>query len=124
MKLAVVGSRSITNKEWVFKQVYNHSLPYNDNPILISGGAEGVDSLVKDYAKENSWDFIMFQPYFLLDKQATFSNRHFFTRNRQIVFNADEVLVLWDGISKGTDYTRRYAEKMGKPVTVVTYQAS
>jgi len=80
-----------------------------------------VDSLSKDWARVNIYDFIMFQPYFLLDKQAAFSNRHFFTRNRQIVFNADEVLVLWDGVSKGTDYTRAYATKMGKPVTVVEY---
>lgn len=131
MKLAVVGSRSITDKEWVFEQI--NSYLFNRyttmareggklHTTFISGGAEGVDSLVKEYAKKQGDDFIMFQPYFLLDKLATFSNRHFFTRNRQIVFNADEVLVLWDGVSKGSDYTRKYAERMGKVVTVIKYE--
>lgn len=123
MRLAVVGSRSITDKEWVFKQIGKYILERPPKTLtIVSGGAEGIDSLAKDYAHHNYIDFIMFQPYFLLDKQAEFSNRHFFTRNRQIVFNSDEVLVLWDGKSKGTDYTRSYAEKMGKPVTVIEYQ--
>ena len=32
---------------------------------------------------------------------------------------ADSVLVIWDGVSKGTDYTIKYAKKSGKPITVV-----
>jgi predicted Rossmann fold nucleotide-binding protein DprA/Smf involved in DNA uptake len=123
MKLAVIGSRSITDKDWVFKQIHHRMIGcYDDNYTIISGGAEGVDSLVRDFCKTNGLDFIMFQPYFLLDKQAEFSSRHFFTRNRQIVFNADEVLVLWDGVSRGTKYTADYAKKTGKPVTVIEYK--
>jgi predicted Rossmann fold nucleotide-binding protein DprA/Smf involved in DNA uptake len=122
MKLAVIGSRSITDKEWVFRQIMEYINSTSKPVTIISGGAEGVDSLAKDYAKWEGRDFIMFQPYFLLDKQVEFSNRHFFTRNRQIVFNADEVLVLWDGVSRGTKYTADYAKKTGKPVTVIEYK--
>ena len=32
---------------------------------------------------------------------------------------ADEVLIIWDGISKGTAYTLNYAKKAGKTVHVV-----
>ena len=40
-------------------------------------------------------------------------------RNEQMVDLADEVLVIWDGKSKGTAHTIRYAEKQEKRVRVV-----
>ena len=33
---------------------------------------------------------------------------------------ADEVLVIWDGVSRGSKHTADYARKRGKPLTVVT----
>ncbi len=32
---------------------------------------------------------------------------------------ADAVLVVWDGYSKGTEYTVKYAKKVNKPITVI-----
>ena len=32
---------------------------------------------------------------------------------------ADAVLVVWDGRSKGTQYTVKYAEKVKKPLTLI-----
>jgi uncharacterized phage-like protein YoqJ len=40
-------------------------------------------------------------------------------RNEQMVDIADALLVIWDGWSKGTQHTLKYAEKMKKQVTLV-----
>jgi uncharacterized phage-like protein YoqJ len=40
-------------------------------------------------------------------------------RNEQMVDIADALLVIWDGRSKGTQHTLKYAEKMKKQVTLV-----
>ena len=40
-------------------------------------------------------------------------------RNEQMVDLADSVLVIWDGRSKGTEYTIKYSKRVGKPLTVI-----
>ena len=41
-------------------------------------------------------------------------------RNKLIVDNCDCVLAFWDGTSRGTKYTLDYAEKLGKPIKIVS----
>lgn len=36
----------------------------------------------------------------------------------------DSVLVFWDGVSKGTKHTIDYANKIGKPVEIITVSES
>lgn len=121
MKICIIGSRSITDKEKVYleinKFIKNHSS--SNYTCLISGGAKGVDSAVKCYAREHGYDFVEFIPYHLLDKKVDFKPFYFFARNKQMIDNADKVLALWDGESKGTSYTIEYAKKKGIPVCVV-----
>ncbi len=40
-------------------------------------------------------------------------------RNETMVDIADEVLIIWDGVSKGTNYTANYAKKKNKNVKIV-----
>ncbi len=40
-------------------------------------------------------------------------------RNEEMVDIADAVLVIWDGISRGSAYTLRYAQKKGKPLQII-----
>src|SRR3546814_10343631 len=57
---------------------------------LVSGGSEGVNSFVHEWAKENDYDSYMFKPHFMLDSKAEYSPRDFFTRYRQIIDNRSE----------------------------------
>ena len=41
-------------------------------------------------------------------------------RNEEAVMLAERVVVIWDGRSRGTLYTLRFAEKMKKPALLVT----
>ena len=107
MKLLIVGSRSI--KEFDLS-------PYVSREVdtIISGGAGGVDSLAEKYADSHRLSkYIMRPNYALYGRAAPLK------RNEKMVDIADEVLVIWDGSSRGTKYTVDYAEKVKKRLVVV-----
>ena len=107
MKLLVVGSRSITNFDLS---------PYITAEVetIISGGAGGVDTLAEQYADGHRLSkYIMRPRYDLYGRGAPLK------RNEQMVDLADAVLIIWDGQSKGTNYTLKYAQKKNKKVLLV-----
>lgn len=126
MKLSITGSRSITDKTWVFNQIDNAIAEINKkkktpvNIVILSGGAKGVDTLAREYAEEKGLDFVLFKPYHMVDNKVPFETKYFFARNRQLADNADVCLVLYDGVSHGTKHFIDHAAKKGKPVGVVT----
>ena len=107
MKLLIVGSRSITNFDLS---------PYITENVdtVISGGAGGVDSLAEQYA-----DLHHLSKYILRPRYDLYGRAAPLKRNEQMVDIADALLVIWDGRSKGTQYTLKYAKKMKKQVTLV-----
>ena len=107
MTLLIVGSRSITDFDLS---------PYVDESVdcIISGGAKGVDSLAETYANQHGLTKTIIRPqYDHYGKAAPLK------RNEQMVDMADKILVIWDGISKGTAYTVKYAQKKEKSIKVV-----
>lgn len=107
MTLLIVGSRSITDFDLS---------PYVDESVdcIISGGAKGVDSLAETYANQHGLAKIIVLPQY--DRYGRAAP---LKRNEQMVELADEILVIWDGLSKGTAYTVQYAQKQGKHMTVI-----
>jgi len=107
MKLLVVGSRSI--KEFDLS-------PYipSDVDTVISGGADGMDRLAEQYA-----DLHRLSKYVLRPQYKLYGRAAPLKRNEQMVDMADTVLVIWNGHSKGTQYTLRYAKTRNKPLTLV-----
>jgi predicted Rossmann fold nucleotide-binding protein DprA/Smf involved in DNA uptake len=107
MKLLIAGSRSITDFELA---------PYipSDTDTIISGGAAGVDGVAERYADEHGLEKMIVRPQY--DRYGRAAP---IKRNEQMVDMADEVLVIWDGKSKGSMHTIRYAEKVRKPLRVV-----
>ena len=107
MKLLIVGSRSITEFDLA---------PYIKENIdtIISGGANGIDSIAEAYADSHRLSKYILRPrYDLYGRAAPLK------RNEQMVDLADAVLIIWDGQSKGTQYTLKYAKKQNKPVTII-----
>ncbi len=107
MKLLIVGSRSITDFDLS---------PYisDDVDMIISGGANGIDTVAEQYADAHRISKIIIRPrYELYGRGAPLK------RNQEMVDMADSVLVIWDGKSKGTQFTMNYAKKVGKQVTVI-----
>lgn len=106
MRIAIIGSRSI------LKIDIERYIP-NGICLLITGGAVGIDSIVENYANKKKIPKLVFKPdYKAFGKIAPL------IRNMLIVENADTVIAIWDGISRGTKFTIDYAKKTGKPVSV------
>lgn len=60
MKLAVVGSRYYKNFEFVEENI-NEFRKKNDVTELVSGGAEGVDTLAEEYSKKYDIPITVFE---------------------------------------------------------------
>ncbi|MBO5059355.1 MAG: hypothetical protein J6C82_00395 [Clostridia bacterium] len=106
MKLLVVGSRGIENfdiSEYVS----------DDIDTIISGGAKGVDAIAEEFADKHRLSKIILRPqYGIYGKVAPIK------RNEELVHMADKILVIWDGVSKGTQYTINYAKKLNKDLQI------
>ncbi len=107
MKLLIAGSRGITDFNLA------QHIPSNVT-VIISGGAKGVDTLAEAYADAHGLEKIIIKPDYNKYKRGAPLKR-----DEEMVELADEVLVIWDGVSKGTKYTADYAKKNNKPVRVV-----
>lgn len=107
MKVLIVGSRSIRSYD------ISELIP-PQTELIISGGAEGADSIAEEYADKHKISKLILRPrYDKYGKAAPLK------RNELMVELADEVIALWDGISRGTKYTVEYAKKKNKTVKIV-----
>ena len=81
---------------------------------VVSGGANGVDTLAERWAKRNDISFIAFLPQYDIygGKYAPLK------RDEDMVNYCDYVVAFWDGKSAGTKYTIEYAAKMGHRVDI------
>ena len=106
MKIAIVGSRSVT--------VENIGAYIADAEEIVSGGAVGVDRCAAEYARRSGIKLTEFLPEY--DRYGRAAP---IVRNKQIVDYADRVVAFWDGNSKGTLSVIKYAQKVGKPCEVI-----
>lgn len=106
MKVAVIGSRSIT--AYPLEEV----IPA-DTAEIISGGARGADTLARDYALQHDIPFTEIRPDY-----ARYSKGAPLRRNMEIIALADMVIALWDGKSTGTAQVIAQCRKQGKPIIV------
>ena len=111
MKLLISGSRNITDID-----IAPH-IPEGVE-LIISGAAAGVDTLAEQYA-----DKMRLSKYIMRPNYAKYKRGAPIKRNCEMVDFCDEVLVFWDGVSKGTKHTIDYAEKTGKPINIITISA-
>ena len=108
MKIMIAGSRSITDFD------LTEYVP-GDVTLIISGGARGVDSIAESYADTHKISKLIMRPdYKKYGKAAPL------LRNRKMVELADKVIIIWDGMSRGTKFTFDYATKLGKDVKLIT----
>ena len=107
MKLLIAGSRNINNidiSEYVPDGV----------SLIICGGAAGIDTLAEKYADKHRISKLVVRPEY-----EKYGRAAPLKRNSLMVDMADIVLVIWDGKSKGSQYTINYAKRNNKKITVV-----
>ncbi len=113
MILAVVGSRTITSKMYVWSILdVIHTL----TPIskIVSGGAKGIDSLAAEWAKRNQ---IPVEE--ILADWDKYGKAAGYKRNPDIIKAATKVLVIWDGVSNGTKNSLEIAQKENKLLKLI-----
>lgn len=107
MKLLIAGSRSI--------QTYDIKQHISENVnLIICGGATGVDALA-----ERTADEMMISKLVLRPEYKKYGKAAPLVRNKQMVELADEIIVVWDGKSHGTEYTIKYAKEQNKKLVLV-----
>lgn len=118
IKLAIVGSRTITSNEVFIKEISVYLQAQNikfDNLVIISGGAKGIDSLAEAWANENNVPTIIYKPDY-----SNHGRSAPLVRNKIIAKECTHMLALWDGVSTGTIHVTKEASKLSKHVTIVT----
>jgi hypothetical protein len=113
MKVAVVGSRSVTdyalvrrNLDWLVEEWG----PF----AIITGGCRGADQLAERYARERDFPLQVFgADWKRFGKQAGW------LRNLEMVKAADRVIAFWDGESRGTALTIEIADARNKLCHIV-----
>lgn len=103
--VAIIGSRTIKSVN------FNRFINKDHVAQIVSGGANGVDKLAEQWAKQNRIDFVEFKPnYKIYGKRAPL------VRDEEMVDYCDAVIAFWDGKSPGTLYTLKYATKNKRPI--------
>lgn len=93
MKIAIIGSRTFNDYELLRQSLDEFSFEANvDISLIVSGGANGANSLGERYAHENNIETLIFLPDWKKHGKGAG-----FIRNQLIIDNADFVIAFWDG---------------------------
>lgn len=114
MKLGVVGSRTVTEKQkMAINILLDEVLRVYGVTEIVSGGALGVDTIAKEWAIRHNIKYVEFLPK---DKSNPSS---YHERNQQIVDYSTRLIAFWDMKSPGTKSTIDKAHKAGKEINVL-----
>jgi len=116
-KFMVCGSRSITDKEKIFAQLesfWNTQLNSSSEIVVVEGGAKGVDTIAGEWATSKGFEIEVHKPDY-----KKYARGAPIRRNEEMVKISDIVLVLWDGVSKGTQNSIDLCQAYGKKYKIV-----
>ncbi len=105
MKVAIIGSRNVKYPKAVLNKILEE-LPNNCTEI-VSGGAEGVDMLAEQFAKDNGITF----------KEISSNNP--LEKSQKLAEYADCLIAFWDCASKGTAVIISTFTKVSKNVKII-----
>lgn len=103
MKTIIAGSRFIDNYDLVKRAIQFSGFRITK---IISGCAQGVDSLGEKWAKENHIELVQYPA--LWDQYGKKAGH---IRNDMMAQNAEALILIWDGESKGSANILKQAYK-------------
>jgi|WetSurSiteA1Bulk_404760.scaffolds.fasta_scaffold130028_2 hypothetical protein len=120
MKIAVVGSRSFKDYDYLVKKLDEVIFGFEEfgdihEFEIVSGGAKGADRMAEWYAEFREYPIKIFLPDW--DKYGKSAG---YKRNQRIVDSSDVVAAFWDGESRGTKHSIDLAVKQNKQVLIYT----
>ncbi len=109
MKTAIVGSRSLKDPA-----LLEEALKGLHISKIITGGAEGIDTLAEAWAKQHSIPVQIIKPDWMKHGKAAGV-----LRNQQIIEAAELVIAIWDGKSSGTADSIRRAKALNRLLKII-----
>lgn len=119
MQLAISGARIFSDYTKFETQLLQYLKDYHEDKLpdtIISGGAQGVDTLAKKFALARNIKLIEMKPNYDLYKHNPRIAP--LMRNKDIINAATHVVAFPMGKSPGTRHAISYAKKIYKPVIV------
>lgn len=113
MRTIIAGSRSAT-KDQVYRALKQCKFT-NEISVVICGMAKGADTHGKHYAIENNIEVLEFPANWNLHGKSAG-----YKRNVEMAENADSLIAIWDGESKGTKHMIDIA--IGKGLNIFIYR--
>jgi predicted Rossmann fold nucleotide-binding protein DprA/Smf involved in DNA uptake len=115
MKTIIAGTRTFNDYELLKTKLTEFRLTH-DITEVVSGGASGADRLGEKYSTEYNINLKIYPANWKKHGNAAGP-----IRNRQMAEYADQLIVFWDGSSKGTNNMIDIMVKQKKPVYMVLY---
>ena len=115
VRLAIVGSRDFNNYEILCTVINELRTIYNFTTI-VSGGANGADSLAEKYAEDNNIEMKVFPA-----KWKELGKKAGYVRNIEIWDDSDMGVAFWDGKSRGTAHSFDISKRQNKKLYVFNY---
>lgn len=110
MNVIIAGGREYHNYETLLEAIEEAQFEIT---TVVSGGAKGVDALGEQYAEEQDLNLKIFRADWETHGRAAGP-----IRNRKMAENADALIAVWDGKSRGTKNMIETAQKLGLLVYV------
>lgn len=115
MKIIVAGSREFNNYELVCEILNKAKWTCNDE--IISGTANGADSLGERYAIENGISLKRFPADW-----NRYGKKAGYIRNKEMADYCTGAIIFWNGISRGSKNMIDIMKKSGKPYKVIKFK--
>ena len=114
MKTIVAGSRGITDDAPVWAAIA--SCPWRDEITeIVSGGARGVDTLGEAWARDHDSPVTRF-----IADWDQYGGAAGLIRNGEMADYADALILVWDGVSRGSRDMLEKARSAGIKIHLVT----
>ena len=109
MKWIIVGSRTIDDKEYIFKKLNEFESFLGKPEEVVTGGARGVDTLAYRWAASKHFLTRLFYPDWNKYGKSAGVLRNAAMADYVCQFDNPVLILIWDGESKGSYAMRKIA---------------
>lgn len=117
MKVAIVGSKSISNENLINNYISECLTDLSNIDLIISGGAKGVDTIAELFAKNHNIKTKIFYPNW-----EKYGRQADLIRNSDIISKCEICIIIWDGESLCTKNDIDLCTEMRKPCYIFNVQ--
>jgi hypothetical protein len=112
MKVIVAGSRTIKDKDLVWKALDETKFEITE---LISGGAQGVDQIGEAWARSKNIPIKVYKPHYAIENPRYAP----LLRNTSMAQDGDALIAIWKDKSRGTEHMIGCMRALNKPVEII-----